>query len=322
VSELDHASPPPLTLASAWGGVGHLTYLRGPSFGPVHWVDFGGPTELLDPTDEAPIVLVHGLGGSHLNWVLLAPLLRDQRRVYAVDLAGFGLTPAGGRSTAVEDNADLVSAFLREVVGRPCVLVGNSMGGLVSILVAAQQPAHPLVERLVLLDPAIPTRRRAMDRQVAGTFLLYGIPRVGEIFTRQVSTRMSDERRVQDTTNLCFADPTRADPDVVRAGVALLAHRRRHHDDADDSYLGAARSILRALGRRGRLRAAMATVPVPVLLVHGDRDRLVPVESAYAAAATHPDWTVVVLPGVGHTPMLETPQAVADLVRDWLVRSR
>lgn len=320
MSEVDQASPPPLTLARAWGGEGHLVDLPGMPPGPVHWVDFGGPTEP-DGNDEAPVVLVHGLGGSHLNWVLLAPLLRTRRRVYAVDLAGFGLTPGHGRSSDVEANADLARAFLREVVGRPCVLVGNSMGGLVSILVAGA-PTHgePLVERLVLLDPAIPTRRRAMDRRVAGTFLLYRIPRVGEIFTRAVSTRMSDQRRVQDTTTLCFADPTRADPEVLRAGVVLLGHRRRHHGDADDSYLRAARSILSALGRRGRLRAAMADVTAPVLLVHGDHDRLVPVESARAAGAAHPDWTVVVLPGVGHTPMLETPRAVADLVLGWLDR--
>ncbi len=323
MSEVDEQSPPPLTLARAWGGEGHLTDLPVDEHGlprsPVHWVDFGGPTGDLDGPEEPPLVLVHGLGGSHLNWVLVAPLLRARRQVYAVDLAGFGLTPAGSRSTTVEDNAALVAAFLREVVGRPCVLVGNSMGGLVSILVASAQAADPsLVERLVLLDPAIPTRRRAMDRRVAGTFALYAIPRVGELFTRQVSARMSDERRVQDTTNLCFADPGRADPEVLRAGVALLGHRRRHHTDADDSYLGAARSILRALGRRGRLRAAMTAVTVPVLLVHGDADRLVPVESALAAAAAHPGWTVEVLPGVGHTPMLETPGVVADLVNHWL----
>ncbi len=322
MTDLDHVSSPPLALARAWGGEGHLVELAGGHHGPVHWVDFGGPSAEgdVDTAGDPPLVLVHGLGGSHLNWVLLAPLLRGRRRVYAVDLAGFGLTPGGRHASSVSDNAALVVRFLREVVGRRCVLVGNSMGGLVALLVAGSHP--DLVERLVLIDPAIPARRSAMDRQVAATFLVYRIPRVGELFTRQISTRFTDERRVRDTTNLCFADPTRADPEVVQAAVTLLAYRRRHAEDADDSYLTAARSILSTLGRRGGFRAVMALVTAPVLLLHGDQDRLVPVASARAAAVDHPDWTVAVLPGLGHTPMLESPALVAELVESWLDAAR
>jgi len=321
VPDLDHVTAPPLTLARAWGGEGHLVELPGRHHGLVHWVDFGGPAApAADVDSDTPVVLVHGLGGSHLNWVLLAPLLRRRRRVYAVDLAGFGLTPGGRHAGAVTDNAELVVRFVREVVGRRCILMGNSMGGLVSLLVAGTDP--DLVERLVLLDPAIPTRRRAMDRQVAATFLIYQIPRVGDMFTRQISSRFTDERRVQDTTNLCFADPSRADPQVIEAAVTLLAYRRHHAVDADDSYLTAARSILSTLGRRGGLRSVMSSVAAPVLLIHGEKDRLVPVESARAAAVEHPDWTVSILSDLGHTPMLEKPDLVARLVEDWLAATR
>ena len=319
MSEVDQTSPPALTLTRPWGGEGHVTQLPGMPGAPVHWVDFGGPTTPRGHgPEEPPMVLVHGLGGSHVNWVLLAPLLRERRRVYALDLAGFGLTDTGSRSSAVEDNAELLAAFVRDVVKGPCVLVGNSMGGLVSILVASAAP--DLVERLVLLGPAVPTRAAAMDRRVAGTFLLYSIPRVGELFTRQIGARRSDAQRVQDTTLLCFADPSRADPDVLAAAERLGGHRRRHAQEADDAFLEAARSIVRAVGRRGRVRSAMAAVSAPTLIVHGERDRLVPVGSARAAVADHPDWTLVVLPGVGHTPMLETPEAVADIVDAWLDR--
>ena len=61
--------------------------------GPVHYVDFGGPA------DGPVLVLVHGLGGSHLNWDLFAPLVREHARVLALDLPGFGRSePAGRRS--------------------------------------------------------------------------------------------------------------------------------------------------------------------------------------------------------------------------------
>ena len=61
--------------------------------------------------------------------------------MYAVDLAGFGLTrPSSGRQPTVQSNADLVARFIDEVVGKPVLLVGNSMGGMISNMVAARHP--------------------------------------------------------------------------------------------------------------------------------------------------------------------------------------
>ncbi len=281
----------------------------------MHYVDFGGPQDATAGEAHTPLVLVHGLGGSHLNWVLLAPLLRHHGRVYAVDLAGFGLTSGGPRDSTVDANVTLLAAFLRDVVGAPAVLVGNSMGGMVTLLLTA---AHPeLVDRLVLLDPSIPTRRRDADRQVALTFVVYGIPRVGEAFVRRIAER-TDRQRVMDTTNLCFADPSLADPAVLDAGVELMAYRRAHLPDGQNAFLGAARSILRVLQRGRQYAALLHTIEAPVLLIHGERDRLVPVSAARAVAAQNPRWTVEALPDLGHVPMLENPQLVAAIVDDWL----
>jgi pimeloyl-ACP methyl ester carboxylesterase len=306
---------PPLSLAARWGGAGHLADL-GPDLPAMHYVEFEGPAGTMRGDEpHTPLVLVHGLGGSHLNWVLLGPQLRRHGRVYAVDLAGFGLTRGVERQSTVTANVALLAAFLQRVVGEPVVLVGNSMGGMVSIFLAAAHPA--LVERLVLLDPSVPTRRRDADRQVAATFFVYGIPRVGEVFVRKIGER-SDRQRVMDTTNLCFADPTRADPEVLDAGVELLAYRRQHAPEAQVAYLAAARSILRVLNRGRKYASLLRRLAVPVLLVHGERDRLVPVAAARALAAENPSWSVEIVPDLGHAPMLEKPELVAGIVDDWL----
>jgi pimeloyl-ACP methyl ester carboxylesterase len=64
--------------------------------GPLHYQDFGGT----GPT----MVLVHGLGGSHLNWMMVGERLARRARVLVPDLAGFGRTPLAGRSASVSAN--------------------------------------------------------------------------------------------------------------------------------------------------------------------------------------------------------------------------
>lgn len=299
-------TPAPLELASAWGASGHVRDLGG----PVHWVDFGGPDD-----DGPPIVMVHGLGGSHLNWVLVAPALTDHHHVYAVDQAGFGLTPGTGRDTSVHANAELVAAFVREIVGAPAVLVGNSMGGMVSSLVAARHPE--LVRGLVLVDPSVPLPRGWPDPKVALTFGLYATPVLGERYLQQLTTRTSDRQRVQDVIDLCFADPSRADPAVVDAGVVLAAHRRGLPGQ-EKAFLGAARSLMRVLALPVRYRELLTGIRVPVLLMHGEADRLVALAAARAVAADNPPWETTFFPGVGHTPQLEVPELVIDRLTLWL----
>src|SRR5580658_7670330 len=98
--------------------------------------DLEGPVHYLEGGSGPPVVLVHGLGGSHVNWLAVAPQLARKRHVLVPDLAGFGRTPLAGRSSSIEANRALLDSFLRVIVKEPAVLVGNSMGGLISILEA------------------------------------------------------------------------------------------------------------------------------------------------------------------------------------------
>src|SRR2546429_8498316 len=102
--------------------------------GPVHFVDYGGPD------DGTRLVCVHGLGGSLVNWAAVAPALSHSCRILALDLAGFGRTRGGRRSTSVPANQALLHRFLNEVVGTPVILIGNSMGGTIA---AIQTATHP-----------------------------------------------------------------------------------------------------------------------------------------------------------------------------------
>jgi pimeloyl-ACP methyl ester carboxylesterase len=159
---------------------------------------------------------------------------------------------------------------------------------------------------------------------VGSQFLLYALPGLGELYVRAAMSRRPPELAVQRLIELCFADPSRADPEMIKAEIALAT--RRHPATAAEAsarariFLAAARSLLRVLGRRQKYQAMMAGIDVPVLLIGGEDDRLVPIAAMRQAAARNPRWESVILPGVGHVPQLEVPDAVAGVIQDWLNR--
>jgi pimeloyl-ACP methyl ester carboxylesterase len=277
--------------------------------GPVHYVDFGG-------AEDGPImVLVHGLGGSHLNWELLAPRLTPHARVVAIDLPGFGRSEPGERPATVPANVTVLERFVNTVTGTPVVLVGNSMGGMISILLAARAP--DLADGLVLLDPALPQPVDLAHLPTGVFFGAYALPLVGERLVDLRRRRLGPRATVYGTLRLCGVDPAQLPPDLVERSVALVRDRS---DVAgmDRAFLSATRSLLWALVRSRTYHDAMASIAVPVLLVHGDRDRLVPVSAARAAARRHPNWRYVEFRGVGHVPQLQIPDLLAEHVLDWL----
>jgi pimeloyl-ACP methyl ester carboxylesterase len=274
--------------------------------GPVHVADFGG--------SGTPMVLVHGLGGSHANWLAVGPRLAEHFSVTAPDLAGFGLTPPAGRSSSVEANAALLTDYLG-TLRAPVILVGNSMGGLISMMVAARRP-H-LVQALVLVDPALPQPLSLRPNLVVtATFVAYAVPGLGEMFVRRRAERLGPEGLVRETIKLCTVDPSRVPQDVYDAHVAL-ARTRSTFPYTAEAYLEAARSLLRIVGRRRRFEAMMHSITAPTMLIEGSEDRLVSLAAARAAAAICPSWRFEVFDDIGHTPQLEAPALFIDTVLDF-----
>jgi pimeloyl-ACP methyl ester carboxylesterase len=264
-------------------------------------------------------VLVHGLGGSLLSWLLIGPGLAQHGRVLALDLYGFGRTSRDGHRSRLTEQRALVSRFIGEVAGGgPVVLVGNSMGGGIAMLQAALEPGS--VEALVLSNSVFPYARGPLPAPIVMFgFTLYQLPRIGEWAARQRITRLEAERAVRLGFRIIAADPSTIPEGLVRLHIeALVRHQR--NPDAGPAFLEAARSLM-ALGRRPTAaRWILDQIEAPVLAIHGRADRLVPVGYARAAAAAHPAWGLHVLPGVGHVPQMEAPERWLALVRDWLGR--
>jgi pimeloyl-ACP methyl ester carboxylesterase len=275
--------------------------------GPVHYADFGG--------SGRPIVLVHGLGGSYANWLSVGDRLAAHGRVLALDLAGHGRTGLLGRSARIGANRRLLGRFLDEVAREPAVLMGNSMGGYLSLAEAAAEPGR--VSSLVLVDPAVPLASANLDWQVLAFFAGFALPVVGEALVRR-RARLGAERIVRDMLALCCVDVSRVAPDVLEAHVELSRERLASGEVAGQAFLVAHRSLMARLARRRRFFEMVAGIRAGALVVQGARDRLVRVDAVRALWAARPGWRLEILDDVGHVPQLEAPERFLAVVEPWL----
>jgi pimeloyl-ACP methyl ester carboxylesterase len=275
--------------------------------GPVHYIEFGatGP----------PLLMVHGLGGNALNWMAVGPEIEHSYHAFAVDLAGFGQTPLFRRSAAVGANADLVHAFIEQVIGEPVAIMGNSMGGHIAILEAASHPDW--VSALILVDPAIPSIhvRRPVPAML-GVMAALSVPGLAQNLLEWRVRELGPERLVQQALALVCANPSRIAREVVDAHVRLTREREQLGRQNGRAFLQASRSISLRMADP-RFWSRVAKVEAPTLVVHGSLDRVIPLTAAKELARRRPDWALEILEGVGHVPMMESPDEFMVALKSW-----
>lgn len=273
---------------------------------PVRFADYGG--------EGPPIVLVHGLGGLHLNWMRIAPELTKRGRVLALDLPGFGGSPPPPGGVTMEALATTALRFLDAKAPGPVTLFGNSLGGALSLLLAARAPER--VARLVLISPAVPHAIGApIDRAIAAAMGLAMLPFVGPDAVRRRANDVGADRLVREGFAWMLHDRSRLPDDVMDAHIAEARDRMPWSGDAFSSAL---RSLFWVLSRRARFGETIRAVKVPALVLAGARDRLVHVDSIRRAAALNSKFELEVWHDVGHVPQLEVPDRVlARVDRFW-----
>src|SRR5881409_3202908 len=157
--------------------------------GPIAYREWDGPP-------STTFVLVHGLGGSHLNWVQVAPGLAGLGRVIALDLPGFGRSSREGGGSGLMDERRLLSLFIRERARGRVVLCGNSMGGAIGILQAAVEPSS--IAGLVLTCSIFPVAAGTWPHPlVVAAFAAYGTPSIGERVVAARFKKMDPEQMVR-----------------------------------------------------------------------------------------------------------------------------
>jgi len=284
---------------------------------PLLTVDVEGPIayRAWDGPSETTFVLLHGLGGSHLSWLQVAPGLAGLGRVLAPDLPGFGRSPRAGRPTRMMDSRRWLSGFLDRATDGPVVLAGNSMGGAVALLESTMEPER--VDGVVLTSSIYPFMRSGWPHPlVLASFLAYHVPVLGEAIVKTRRAAVAPEAVVRLGLQMLTVDPSAIPDDVVELHAELLADLRAE-PEAADAFLDAARSINAYVGSHDVGHRAMDSVRCPVLVVHGRRDRFVPVAYAEAALERYPSWRGRLLAHVGHVPQMEAPARWLGEVADW-----
>ena len=278
--------------------------------GLVHFVEHEGPA-------DRTFVLVHGLGGAAINWAAVAPGLATLGRVLALDLPGFGHSSWRPGASTVDRLRETLARFLRAMTGGPVVLVGNSLGGMIAMLQASVEPAS--VQALVLACPVLlPVPFGSHDRAVTSLFTLTTAPLLGRWLTERHRQRTTPEQATDQMLSLCGLKLDQLDPAVLEAHHAL-GRERVALDWSIPAYVEASRSLLtRLFSQRRQVAQAIGRVRAPTLLLQGDRDRLVLPAMSAAVARLRPDWHHLVLPGIGHTPMLQEPAAFVSHVARFL----
>ena len=286
---------------------------------PGQTVDVGGQKLFVRHTppigaDAEPALFVHGLGGSATNWTDLAGLLRERLDIEAIDLPGFGRSgPSPRDDYSLRAHANTVIAYLEQAGRGPVHLVANSMGGAVSIIVAARRP--DLIRTLTLISPAVPDIRvRIHPLRSDWRMALMVVPVLGSAAMRRVAAKTSVEARVRGTIALCFADPHRY-PQARMDEAIDEARERMKNPWAEQAFLRSIRGIAISQFAQGKKTwAALGRITAPTLIIWGDTDRLVAPDLAPYVAATVPDSRLLELKDIGHTAMMEDPETTARAI--------
>jgi pimeloyl-ACP methyl ester carboxylesterase len=231
-----------------------------------------------------PLVLLHGYPLDHTIWEEVLPFLSATFDLILPDLRGFGASAASADPCTMADMASDLAELLDRLGTQQAAVAGHSMGGYVALAFARAYPARlrglGLVASQVLADK--PEGREARYK-TAALVAETGVGLVAESMPPKLSADAQVQARVRGLIE-------RQTP----AGVIGALHAMAARPDSGDLLPG---------------------WNIPLVLVHGDADGLIPIERAREVQAAVPQAKLFPLAGVGHMPMLEAPQQVADALK-------
>jgi 4,5:9,10-diseco-3-hydroxy-5,9,17-trioxoandrosta-1(10),2-diene-4-oate hydrolase len=249
-----------------------------------------------------PLLLIHGLVGSAKNWRQNIRFLAHDSSVYALDLFNMGESERiPGLDAGLEATADRLAACMNALGIDQADIAAHSHGGAIAMMFAARHPDR--VRRLILFAPANPFC------DLGNQLIRFYQTRCGVWFARHIPFL---PRMLKATAlSRMYGDPSRVSLDALDGYTEGL-----HVPGTMEHVL---QIVQRWFVDMGLLRSALPDLAAkPTLLIWGDRDRAVGLNSARELQQILRQSSLLVLPGVGHIPFEEIPDVCNQAMRDWL----
>lgn len=253
------------------------------------------------------LLLVHGITNSSASWRPVLRRLADTgHTVVAPDLPGHGDSERHRGDHSLGAHASILRDLM-QVLDLPRVtVVGHSLGGGVAMVFSYQFPER--VERLALIDAG------GLGREVSPLIRAATLPGAERVLSWATTPPILRAVGAVGAALARVGLEPGADLAEMAGGIASLGDGERRA-----AFVRTARSIASPAGQRVSAASRLyLAAEVPVLLVWGDRDPIIPVSHAHAAHAELPGSRLEVFPGAGHFPMLDDPERFAALVTDWM----
>jgi pimeloyl-ACP methyl ester carboxylesterase len=240
-----------------------------------------------------PVVMLHGLGSSaNAFWRTLQPLAHHFRRVYALDAPGNGFSPLPQAGPLPwRRQLSIVHSFLEQVVQEPAFLIGNSLGGAMSLYLAHERP--DAVKALGLISPA-------------------GAKLEDDVFYALVrSFDVTSVHEARAMTRRLFAKPPLPLLLAPQALMTLYANPTVKH-------------LIREVRPSDAVSESMlASLEMPTLLIWGTHERLLPRQMlAYFRAHMPSHARILEVDGFGHMPQMENPRHLVRRIVDFANQHR
>ncbi len=265
----------------------------------------GRSVSFLEAGDGPLVLLVHGMAGTARNWDAVIEPLALHNKVVAPDFPGHGESEPGGGDYSLGSLAsglrDLMIALGRD----RATLVGHSLGGGVALQFTYQFPE--LVERLVLVSSG------GLGPEVGAILRAAALPGA-DLFLRATAAPGSAAGSwISGALGKVGLRPNADLAEVGRAYASLADADRRK------AFLSTLHAVVDTDGQRvAALDRLYLAEDLPVLIVWGERDPIIPVAHGRAAHAQMPGSRLEVFPGIGHIPQLEAPGRFAAVLQRFL----
>lgn len=242
---------------------------------------------------EPTYILLHGFGSSEFSWHAVFGEIAQSGTALAYDRPAFGLTERplsweGANPYGPDFQVDLVLALMDAVGVEKAILVGNSAGGSIAMNTYLQAPDR--IEALVLVDPAI-YDSGGTPRLLQSMLHLPQLNRLGPLFTRNI------QKWGLDFAASAWHDPLKITPEIWEGYTRPLKA---------DNWDIALWELTKA-SQASNLPSQLQQFNLPVLVITGDDDRIVPTENSIRIASELPSASLAVIPNCGHVPHEECP---------------